>query len=211
MSNARVTFAMCIVLCACGDDSSGSDETQDQDPSTAGDGDGDGDGTQDELDAGVQPRDAGTRPGDAGSTPVVDAGTTRDAGSAPTADASAPRDAGANADAGAAPIAPTFRQVYTIIAADCSPCHTAENDGDLDMSSRQLAFENLVNEGASGSACAGGGRVRVVPGDAEESLLVQKLEGTQDCGGRMPRGRTALPTASIDVIKEWIEAGAKDD
>ncbi len=210
MSNARMTFAMCILLGACGDDGSGGEETQEREPSTArdGGGGGDGDNTRD-LDAAAGSRDAGTQPRDAGSTPVADASASSDAGTNPSADAGTTRDAGA--DAGSAPMVPTFGQVYTIIAADCRPCHTAEDDGDLDMSSRRLAFDNLVNEDASGSACAGDGRVRVVPGDAEESLLVQKLEGTQDCGDRMPRGRTALPQAQIELIKAWIEGGANDD
>ena len=208
MSNARMTFAMCVLLGACGDDNSG-DQTQEREPSTAGDGGGDGDTTQNGSDAGRGPLDAGSRAHDAGSTPVLDASTPHDAGAPPTADAGSRHDAGS--DAGNAAPSPTFRQVYAIISSNCSPCHTAEALGDLDMSTRALAFQNLVDKGAAGPACAGNGRVRVVPGNAEESLLVHKLEGTQDCGSRMPRGRMALPTASIDLIKAWIEGGAKND
>ena len=78
------------------------------------------------------------------------------------------------------------------------------------MSSAAEAYGNLVEEPADGPRCAGDGRVRVIPGDPDESLLIQKLEGTQDCGDRMPRNRDPLPAASIETIRDWIEAGAAD-
>jgi hypothetical protein len=204
MSNARLTLALMLTLAACGDDGSSNDNQTEENPSTAGDGDGDGDGDTNTPDASQTPRDAGSVPRDAGSTPEIDASSPRDAGSTPTVDAG-PRDA-------ATPTAvPSFQQVYAIIAANCSPCHTEEESGDLDMSTRSNAFANLVGQDAAGPACGGDDRVRVVPSDAEASLLVQKLEGTQDCGARMPRGRAPLPDASIELIKAWIEGGANND
>jgi hypothetical protein len=207
MANARLPLTLCLLLAACGDDGSNQDdETQERDPSTAGD----GDITSNTPDASSGARDAGSAPRDASTTPISDAGTIRDASTAPVADAG-PADAGPQRDASIAPAAPTFREVYALIANNCSPCHTSEADGDLDMSTRVIAYGNLVDQDAEGSACRGSGRVRVVPGDAQESLLVQKLEGTQDCGSRMPRNRTPLPAASIDLIKGWIEAGASNN
>ncbi|MFT3923957.1 MAG: hypothetical protein QM778_15595 [Myxococcales bacterium] len=209
MSSTRLsTLAMCLLLGACGDDSSG-DNSQEQEPSTTGDGDGDGGGTG--IDAGTEPTvDAGTTPRDAGTT-RPDAGATRDAGTPPRADAGT-RDAGTpTRDAGATPDAPTFAQVYAILSTQCSPCHTEADNGNLDMSTRAKAFTNLVGKAAAGPSCAGMGRVRVIAGNADDSLLVHKLEGTQDCGSRMPRNRTPLPAASIDRIRAWIDAGAKNN
>ena len=48
---------------------------------------------------------------------------------------------------------------------------------------------------------------RVLIGDAENSYLIQKLEGTASFGSRMPLGQPALSQDTIDVIKEWINDG----
>jgi hypothetical protein len=49
---------------------------------------------------------------------------------------------------------------------------------------------------------------RVIPGDPDHSLLIQKLEGTQTVGQRMPRGGPFLDQSTIDVIRQWITNGA---
>jgi hypothetical protein len=50
--------------------------------------------------------------------------------------------------------------------------------------------------------------IRVIPGNPDGSLLVQKLEGTQTVGIRMPAFSPPLPQATIDVIRQWIRNGA---
>ncbi|MET0534004.1 MAG: Ig-like domain-containing protein, partial [Steroidobacter sp.] len=50
--------------------------------------------------------------------------------------------------------------------------------------------------------------LRVKPGDADNSYLVQKIDGRATIGGRMPLGRNPLPQASIDLVRSWIAAGA---
>jgi hypothetical protein len=50
--------------------------------------------------------------------------------------------------------------------------------------------------------------IRVVPGNPDASFLIQKLEGTQTLGDRMPDGGPYLTTATIDVIRQWIQDGA---
>ena len=52
---------------------------------------------------------------------------------------------------------------------------------------------------------------RVVPGDPDNSYLIQKIEGTAASGQRMPLNAPALPQATIDVIRQWISDGAIDD
>ena len=49
----------------------------------------------------------------------------------------------------------------------------------------------------------------VVPGDAAVSLLAQKLEGTAVTGDIMPPG-AKLPDATIQLVLEWIAAGAPE-
>jgi hypothetical protein len=50
-----------------------------------------------------------------------------------------------------------------------------------------------------------------VPGDPDNSYLVQKLEGTASSGQQMPLNAPALPQSTIDVIRQWISDGAIDD
>jgi len=49
---------------------------------------------------------------------------------------------------------------------------------------------------------------RVQPGNAENSYLVHKIEGRAAVGARMPLGGPPLSQADIDLIKQWIVAGA---
>jgi hypothetical protein len=49
---------------------------------------------------------------------------------------------------------------------------------------------------------------RVEAGDAENSYLVHKIEGRAAVGARMPLGGPPLSQANIDLIKQWIVAGA---
>jgi hypothetical protein len=49
----------------------------------------------------------------------------------------------------------------------------------------------------------------VEPGDADNSLLVQKLLGTQQVGGEMPPSGK-LSEAQIQIIINWINAGAPE-
>ena len=50
-------------------------------------------------------------------------------------------------------------------------------------------------------------RIRVTPGNPDASFLIQKLEGPT-LGDRMPLFSAPLPQATIDVIRQWILAGA---
>jgi hypothetical protein len=49
----------------------------------------------------------------------------------------------------------------------------------------------------------------VIPGDAANSILAQKLLGTSTFGGIMPPGGK-LPDATIQIILDWIIAGAPE-
>lgn len=106
-------------------------------------------------------------------------------------------------------LGPTFTDVYAVISAQCSPCHTGGGmfSGDLNMSTQALAHADLVGV----TATCGSGNVRVIPYDSRSSLLWRKVAAVDLCGARMPNGRTGLPMAQIDLIRDWIEAGAADN
>jgi hypothetical protein len=105
--------------------------------------------------------------------------------------------------------APTFTDVKTqILTPICSGCHSADGQapaGGLNMTST-VAWGNLVNAPSSGKS----GAIRVIPGDPDNSYLVQKLEGAAGIVGlRMPRnGPPYLTDAQIALVRQWIAAGA---
>jgi hypothetical protein len=51
----------------------------------------------------------------------------------------------------------------------------------------------------------------IQPGQGPESLLVRKLVGVNIDGQRMPRGRPPLSDATIAIISQWIDEGARLD
>lgn len=59
------------------------------------------------------------------------------------------------------------------------------------------------------------GMARITAGDPAASYLVHKIRGTQaqvgGSGARMPLNLPALSPDEIDVIREWITEGAKDN
>jgi hypothetical protein len=136
-----------------------------------------------------------------------------DAVDAPAADAAVADAAGADAAA-----APTWTQVYSsVIATRCAPCHTTAggtgiSSGRLDMTTQAAAYTNLVSAAAMGSACTGMG-TRVVPGNAETSLLYLKVsvDDPTPCGGKMPLGGPALTEAQAEMIEDWIDDGAPNN
>ena len=48
----------------------------------------------------------------------------------------------------------------------------------------------------------------VLAGDPNLSYVVDKLEGTQAVGVRMPSGGAPLSALNLQLVRKWIEAGA---
>lgn len=143
----------------------------------------------------------------------------------PTPDAARIVDAGAEADARRSDLldandedAPTFTEIYTtIISVKCAPCHTTPEGigtqvGQLDMTTQDSAYMNLVDAQAAGASCAGEG-TRVVPGDASASLLFLKIDLTDPppCGSKMPLNLPPLSQDEVTEVQDWINAGARDN
>ncbi|MCH9686267.1 MAG: hypothetical protein K0V04_32845 [Deltaproteobacteria bacterium] len=77
-------------------------------------------------------------------------------------------------------------------------CHGADAAANLDLVGEGWV-ERLV--GQSSSLCDGW--VRVIPGDPQASMLVDKLVAPASCGDSMPVGGP-LPPAEIACIEQWI-------
>jgi hypothetical protein len=95
------------------------------------------------------------------------------------------------------------------------PCHNASGlggtTGALDMSTKDLAYRNLVGVAAE-STCAGKG-TRVVAGMPDMSVMYLKAsdDDPTPCGAKMPLGSNGLPASKSDELKGWIAAGAIDN
>ena len=93
-------------------------------------------------------------------------------------------------------------QIQTIIDANCtnSDCHTNGGgyQGGLDLTS----YNNLM----AGNSDHG---PVVIPGDSENSILIQKLSDDPPFGDQMPKnGPPYLDPATISLISAWIDEGA---
>lgn len=92
---------------------------------------------------------------------------------------------------------PSFRQeVFPILQERCGACHGTLGGWDAST------YERVVRSGDNGPA--------VIPGDAEGSLLAQRLLGTQPAGTLMPPSG-ALAGEEIQIILDWIAAGAPNN
>jgi hypothetical protein len=93
----------------------------------------------------------------------------------------------------------------------CINCHTdqgrAPSGGLVLLEGR--SYQALVGVASSGKA----GATRVIPFDPDNSYIVHKLEGASDiAGSRMPRGTGPyLTSGQMQIIRRWIELGAKND
>ncbi len=108
-------------------------------------------------------------------------------------------------------LGPTLPQIQAVVfGPTCAVggCHTgggAMLPGVMDLSSEQASYDNLVNVPAL--QVGGGAAFRVLPGDPDNSYLIQKLEGDQMIGNQMPPSGP-LQQSVIDEIRLWISNGA---
>lgn len=114
-------------------------------------------------------------------------------------------------------LAPTFASVQNLIfeATDsagrtaCTQCHTSNAgrapSGGLNLN-HDVAYDQLVAATVRGKP----GAIRVIPGDPDNSYLIQKLEGSASIvGRRMPNnGPPYLTDGQILILRRWITVGA---
>jgi hypothetical protein len=102
-------------------------------------------------------------------------------------------------------------QVQPILTANCASagCHTGMRPaGALSLVSGS-SYGALVNV-ASSSVCTS--MVRVSPGFATKSYLMNKLTGNGICSGtQMPKAGASLPSAQLQIISGWICEGAPNN
>ncbi len=91
------------------------------------------------------------------------------------------------------PVADFETHIAPLFEANCLSCHgPSQPQGELDLSSH----ESTLQGGKSGPV--------LVPGSPLESLLLEKLHS-----GAMPLGADRLGDDQINLVRRWIEAGAR--
>jgi len=96
--------------------------------------------------------------------------------------------------------------------AACTECHTDVGgrtpSGGLNLR-HEVAYAALVGVASRGKT----GAVRVIAGDADNSYMIQKLEGRSGIvGERMPRtGGPFLTEGQMTILKRWIATGANNN
>ena len=103
---------------------------------------------------------------------------------------------------------PTLASIQaTVFGPKCSGCHTGPTSnalpGGMDLTSATASRASLV--GVTSLEISTVQRVKV--GDAANSYVVQKIEGT-GAGARMPFGGPPLNPVTIAAIRKWITDGA---
>jgi mono/diheme cytochrome c family protein len=144
-----------------------------------------------------------------GATKILDlAGNALDgefAGTFPSGNATAGGDFVATFTVGG--LQPTLQSIQdNVFTPICSGCHTG--GGAILPSSMNLTSSAASRAALVSVASVETGVLRVAPGNASNSYLIQKLEGTQTSGARMPFGGPFLDAATIAVIRQWIDSGA---
>jgi hypothetical protein len=92
------------------------------------------------------------------------------------------------------------KEVAPILDKFCATCHNEDEDHPSQLF--MDTYESLMKGGKHGQA--------VKPGNAGESLLIQKMDAEPPFGKRMPPSKKLIPTAEqIEVLHQWIDQGAK--
>jgi hypothetical protein len=89
----------------------------------------------------------------------------------------------------------------------CHDVETASNNLDL---TADVSYAQLVNVVPTNAAAKNAGMLRVAPNDTANSYLLLKLTGplTIPLGSRMPLAQPMLPADQIQLVTDWINAGA---
>jgi len=98
--------------------------------------------------------------------------------------------------------------VQPIFTSNCSTldCHGAAEQAGLKLSAGDARTE-LVNVASTSEPAF----LRVATSDSDTSYVIIKLDGNQNVGGRMPLGGQPLDADEIQLIRNWIDEGAKDN
>ena len=103
----------------------------------------------------------------------------------------------------------TFSEVYEeILFLSCGfgSCHGG-SAGAPYLNDAQEAYDSLVNAESN----AKDGAVLVIPGDPDNSYLIQKMEGAPGIEGDEMPPSSSLEPETIERVRSWIADGARQN
>jgi hypothetical protein len=96
------------------------------------------------------------------------------------------------------------KDVQPLLQASCLECHSKEGKGTQKSGLLLDSYEHLMQGTKYGPI--------VDPGQAVNSVLIQVVEGKQiDPSIAMPHGGHRMSEASIKVLRDWVNQGAKNN
>jgi mono/diheme cytochrome c family protein len=107
------------------------------------------------------------------------------------------------AGGGPVPLEPTLASIQAnVFSVACISCHGGAGAPEGLSLEPGISAVNLIGVPVPRNSTL----IRVIPGNPDESFLIQKLEGRQGLlGDRMPANGLYLPQATINVIRLWIQ------
>ncbi|MBI5782340.1 MAG: hypothetical protein HZA69_01200 [Gammaproteobacteria bacterium] len=98
----------------------------------------------------------------------------------------------------------SFKQdVFPILSENCLSCHKAGGEGLVKSGLDMESYDGLMKGTKLGPI--------VVPGSAVGSTLVLLIERQAHPSINMPKDKPPLPEGKIDIIRKWIDQGAKNN
>lgn len=93
--------------------------------------------------------------------------------------------------------------VHPILQQYCLECHTEGGKGAVASGLVMSSYDSLMKGTKFGPI--------IKPGDSLTSALVMLVEGRADPSIKMPHGKESLPKAKIEILKKWVDQGAKNN
>lgn len=93
--------------------------------------------------------------------------------------------------------------VQPILKQYCVECHAAGGQGAEKSGLMLTSYDSLMKGTKFGAI--------IKPGDSLTSAMIMLVEGRADASIKMPHGKASLPSEKIDLLKRWVEQGAKNN
>lgn len=93
--------------------------------------------------------------------------------------------------------------VEPILKQYCVECHSQGGEGYVKSGLLMTSHDSLMKGTKFGSI--------IKPGDGLSSVLIMLVEGRADPSIKMPHGKAAMPKDKIEVLKQWVVQGAKNN
>ncbi len=108
---------------------------------------------------------------------------------------------------GSTPLTADFNSIQAnVFTPICTACHIGASAPEGLQLDADHSYALLVGVASAEQPTV----LRVSPGNPDNSYIIRKLEGAPGISGqRMPYGGPYLPQSTIDVIRQWITAGAQ--